>query len=77
MIFLEEIRSVTHGNAEIGTKLLISVAVSRFEDVLINASAVYQLSINHILLVFLRLGRYPVAPLEVQLYPVGPLLVGP
>jgi hypothetical protein len=77
MIFLEEVWSISHGNAEVGTKLVISVAMTGFKDVLIDASAVDEISLNHILLVFLGFHRDPVAPLEVQLYPVGPLLVGP
>lgn len=77
MIFLEEVWSISHGNAEVGTKLVISVAMTGFKDVLINASAVDEISLNHILLVFLGFHRHPVAPLEVKLNPVGPLLVGP
>jgi hypothetical protein len=65
MIFLEEVWSISHGNAEVGTKLVISVAMTGFKDVLINASAVDKISLNHILLVFLGFHRHPVASLEV------------
>jgi hypothetical protein len=47
------------------------------KDVLINASAVDEISLDHILLVFLGFHRDPIAPLKVQIYPVGPLLVRP
>jgi hypothetical protein len=47
------------------------------KDVLINASPVDEISLNHILWVFFGFHRHPVAPLEVKLNLVGPLLVGP
>jgi hypothetical protein len=77
MIFLEKVWSISHGNAEVGTKLVISVAMSGLKDVLINASPVDEISLNHILWVFFGFHRHPVASLEVKLNPVGPLLVGP
>ena len=49
MIFLEEVRSISHGNAEVGTKLVIGVAMTGFIDVLIDASAINEIPLNHIL----------------------------
>jgi len=49
MIFLEEVRSISHGNAEVGTKLVIGVAMTGFIDILIDASTVDEISLNHIL----------------------------
>ena len=77
MFFLEEIWGISHSNAEVGTQLVVSEAMSGFKDILINASSVNVFSVNHILRILLWFHRDPVAPLEVHLNPVGPLLVCP